>query len=403
MLCWFGIDAGVCVATAQDDDLIQWKKHPKNPVIPITKEGSPGWGVYGVWDPYMWFEGDTYYCLLGGNSLPNKKDTLYLLKSADLVNWTPLHSFYEHPDLTWTVDGEDCSCPDFFKLGDDKWGLMCISHKMGARCYIGRYENEKFYPEQHIRMNWPGGQFFAPESLQDDKGRRIFWAWVSDPRIRPSQVKTGSGFQSLPRVLSLDKDGGVHITPAPELETLRRNVRQMENLPVPAGSEITLDRVQGDCLEIDVEIELNGAKQAGLMVRCSPDGKEGTAIWYDAEAQKLKVDVTHSTLRTDVFYGETIFTGYNANEQSVNEKPVYVVEAPLALAPGEPLKLRVFLDKPMLEVFANDRQCITQMVYPESTQALLAKACAKGGDAVIKSLQAWDMAPAKFTQDASGA
>ena len=83
MLCWFGIDAGVCLATAQDDDLIHWKKHPKNPVIPITKEGSPGWGVYGVWDPYLWLEGDTYYCLLGGNSLPNKKDTLFLLKSKD--------------------------------------------------------------------------------------------------------------------------------------------------------------------------------------------------------------------------------------------------------------------------------------------------------------------------------
>ena len=40
MLCWFGVDAGVCVATAQDDDLIVWKKHPANPIIPMPKPGA---------------------------------------------------------------------------------------------------------------------------------------------------------------------------------------------------------------------------------------------------------------------------------------------------------------------------------------------------------------------------
>ena len=93
MLCWFGVDAGVCVATAQDDDLLVWKKHPANPIIPMPKPGQPGHGVYTVWDPYLWLEGDNYYCLLGGNTLPNGKDTLYTMRSPDLVKWTPLHPF----------------------------------------------------------------------------------------------------------------------------------------------------------------------------------------------------------------------------------------------------------------------------------------------------------------------
>ena len=70
---------------------------------------------------------------------------------------------------------------------------MCISHMVGARCYVGRYEKEKFYPEQHVRMNWPGGTCFAPESLVDAKGRRIFWAWVIDPRLKATKDATGSG------------------------------------------------------------------------------------------------------------------------------------------------------------------------------------------------------------------
>ena len=217
MLCWFGINAGVCVATAVDDDLIHWKKHPRNPIVPIPKPGQPGHGVYTVWDPYLWLEGDTYYCLLGGNSLKNGKDTLYTLRSPDLVNWTPLHPFFEHPDLSWTTPGEDCSCPDFFKIGD-KHALLCISHKVGGRLYLGTFKGERFYPEQHVRMNWPGGQFFAPESLIDGKGRRIIWAWVTDPRTITTQQSTGSGVQSLPRVLSLSPEGTLRITPAEELQ-----------------------------------------------------------------------------------------------------------------------------------------------------------------------------------------
>ena len=42
----------------EDDELIRWKKHPNNPIIPIPKPGEPGDGLYKVWDPYLWLEGD---------------------------------------------------------------------------------------------------------------------------------------------------------------------------------------------------------------------------------------------------------------------------------------------------------------------------------------------------------
>ena len=406
MLCWFGIDAGVCVATAEDDGLIRWKKHPKNPIIPVPKEGEPGFGVYKVWDPYLWLEGDTYYCLLGGNTLPNGKDTLYLCKSSDMVNWKPLYPFYEHPDLTWTMETndpdtpeffrhEDCSCPDFFKLGD-KHVLLCISHKVGARCYVGRYENEKFYPEQHVRMNWPGAQFFAPESLLDDTGRRVFWAWVTDPRTRPAQDRTGSGFQSLPRIMSLADDGTISIAPAPELAALRQNRGSGSSFVLNDGAEVSAARAAGTHLELAAIIDPGDAKRVGLKVFRSPDGKEETVIWYDTVKKALVVDVTHATLRDDVCYGELVFTGYNSKKGSDNKKPVTVVEVPLALKAGEPLQLRVFLDGPMLEVFANGRQCVTQVVYPKSAEASGIVFCAVGGNAMVHSVDAWDMAPANF-------
>jgi sucrose-6-phosphate hydrolase SacC (GH32 family) len=395
MLCWFGVDAGVCVATAQDDDLIAWKKHPANPIIPIPKPGQPGHGVYTVWDPYLWLEGDDYYCLLGGNTLPNGKDTLYAMRSPDLVKWTPLHPFFEHPDLAWTTAGEDCSCPDFFKIGD-KHALLCISHKVGGRIYIGRFENERFFPERHVRMNWPGGQFFAPESLVDPKGRRIIWAWVTDPRTILTQRATGSGVQSLPRVLALAPDGSLAITPAEELQSLRRNPRKLGGLTVAADSETTLDGVRGDTLELAIEIDPGEAKEVGLAVRCTPDGREQTTVWLRPGSKTLALDVSKSTRRQDVVYTQGPLDTGGVLRGADYKNPRATVDAPFELKPGEPLRLRVFLDKPMLEVFANGRQCITEQVFPASKEALGVKVVARGGPVVVRSIEAWDMAPARF-------
>ena len=395
MLCWFGIKAGVCVATAQDEDLVRWKKHPNNPIIPMPKEGNPGHGVYTVWDPYLWLEGDTYYCLLGGNKLSNGEDTLYICSSSDLVNWKPLHPFYR-AEPSWTVPGEDVSCPDFFALGD-KHVLMSISHKVGARCYIGRYDKDLFYPERHIRMNWPGGNFFAPESLKDDKGRRIIWAWVTDPRIKSTQNATGSGVQSLPRVISLRGDGTLGIKPVEELEALRCNHRHMENIKLPYSTDVTLENAAGDCMELAMKIDIGSSVEVGVKLRCNADGTEHTDIWYNPINGLLTIDMSQSTLRDDVIYAaEPLASG---NERIRDRKnPQKTVHAPFRLEVGETLDLRIFIDKCMLEVFANDRQCITQQIFPTGSENIV-KVCAKGDSAKLLALDAWDMAPAQFTDN----
>ncbi|AMV40650.1 GH32 C-terminal domain-containing protein [Planctomyces sp. SH-PL62] len=397
-LCWFGVEAGVCVATAQDDDLIAWKKHPRNPIIPMPKPGEPGHGEYTVWDPYLWLEGDDYICLLGGNKLPNGKDTLYTMKSPDLVSWTPVGPFFEHPDLSWTTEGEDCSCPDFFKLGD-KRALLCISHKVGGRLYIGRYENERFFPEKHVRMSWPGGQFFAPESLLDDKGRRIIWAWVTDPRTLPTQQATGSGVQSLPRVIDLDADGNLTIKPVPELERLRRNHRRSADMSVAGEFVVSTfdgEAIRGDAMELALWVDPAAAEEVAVAVRSTTDDSEKTVIRYTPATKTLAIDSSKSTRREDVVYTNGPLDTGGLLRGSDYKNPRNVVEAPLELKPGEPLTLRIFLDGPMLEVFANDRQCLTQQVFPESKEATLVKVSAKGGPVVFGGITAWDMDPAKF-------
>jgi beta-fructofuranosidase len=388
-LCWFGIDAGVCIAMAEDDDLLRWRKHPANPIIPVREDDD-----IRVWDPYLWLEDDTYVCLLGGNKLPNGKDTLYACTSNDLVSWELRHPFYEHPVADWTTENEDCSCPDFFPLGDQHV-LMCISHKVGARAYVGRFDRSqlKFIPERHVRMNFPGGNFFAPESLRAPDGRRIFWAWVTDPRSRETELANGSGFQSMPRVLAPSVDGNLLITPAAELEQLRQNHRNISPRDLATDSETNLPEAAGDCGEWTFVIDPGKASSVGLKVRCSPEGDEETVIWYEPAAKQLVLDVSRSTLRKDVTYT----AGPLQRASNGEDTPRSRTEAPLELLPGEPLRLRVFMDKPLLEVFANDRQCLTQVLYPESERATAVKVFAAGGSARLLSGEVWEMAPAQFT------
>ena len=49
-----------------------------------------------------------------------------------------------------------------------------------------------------------------------------------------------------------------------------------------------------------------------------------------------------------------------------------------------------------VEVFANGRQCVTQLIYPASKESVGVKAAAKGGKVTVKQAEMWEMGPAAF-------
>ena len=65
--------------------------------------------------------------------------------------------------------------------------------------------------------------------------------------------------------------------------------------------------------------------------------------------------------------------------------------APVYLSPGETLKLRVFVDQSIVEVFANDRQCATVRVYPGREESRGVSLRAQGAEAALLSFTAWQM------------
>jgi beta-fructofuranosidase len=337
--------------------------------------------VYNVFDPCGWVHDGHYYAALGNLHLlrrlrekmkpEDRGDTLYLFRSDDLVNWKYLHPLYKS-DRKWTEETEDNACPEFFQLGD-KYVLLFISHNMGCQYYIGRFENERFYPETHGRMSWVDAMFFAPESLRDDKGREIMWAWMRDRRSRETRRASGwSGTMSLPRVLSLGKDNTLRMRPAQELKVLRYNARKMKNLTIQADSELPLEDVRGNSIELLIHMVADGAQQYGVKVCASPGGEEETPVFYDAAEKKLKIDTSKSSL---------------------GDGPKSVEGGPLELGRGARLKLQVFVDKSVVEVFANGRQAVTRRIYPTRKDSLGVVLFSKGGPTKVRTLRAWDMMP----------
>jgi beta-fructofuranosidase len=196
------------------------------------------------------------------------------------------------------------------------------------------------------------------------------WAWLVDNP--PGGKERGwSGVYGLPRSLWLGEDGTLRMQPVKELESLRCHERSWNALSLADGETKALEGVAGTSCELGIEIEVGAAQRCGLKVRASADGQEETLLYYDAKTKELVFDSTRS----------------GAEGRKVVER------APLALKPGEPLKLRVFVDKPVVEVFANDRQAICRRVYPTRADSFGVVLFAIGGQAKFNSVKAWEMAP----------
>ena len=75
-----GGETAVCVATS-NDGLLTWDKYPGNPVIAeaTRKEDIP------AGDPYVWREGDHWYCVMGSHTGSGGAAVIY--RSPDLLQW----------------------------------------------------------------------------------------------------------------------------------------------------------------------------------------------------------------------------------------------------------------------------------------------------------------------------
>ena len=287
--------------------------------------------------------------------------------------------------------------------------LLYYSHRNGGQYLIGDYDQarDKLIARDYGRFNfgasWPGG-IHAPSATPDGKGGLIAifnvnWGmpslgWSEEERqVRHFGCWEGQQLMSLPRRLSLSASGDVQIEPAGDIESLRGRHTQIADCTIKGNSEIVFDQLAGNAIELNLEVETNGAPLIELEVLRSPDQQEYTriAFYRDRGVKPLEPGVGAGTPpNSEGTYSLVVLDSSHASIQpQARSRPPEI--APVFLAPEENLKMRVFVDKSIVEVFVNDRQCLAVRVYPGREDSVGVALRAVGRDVRLVVLDAWEM------------
>jgi sucrose-6-phosphate hydrolase SacC (GH32 family) len=291
----------------KDDNLFAWEKYEGNPVLTQAAHAS---GPISQWrDPFLFKERKAMYMVCGGGTSTGRAQVqLYKALKPDLTEWKHLGAVFQ----TLEREIRNFECPNLFPL-EGKWVLI-VSPNRPCEYWIGDLDVDRvqFTPYTHGVLD--AGDAYASNISVDNQGRTILWLWG---RTNTPQGKGWGSVITMPRILSISGDGYLVQRPAPEFETLRGRVKtfsatSLEKPFVPGG-------VSTDCAEI--EAEFTGSGTFGLELRRAADGKPAVVASIQAGFRGAYLTVG----------GSRAFVG-NASRY----------------------RIRVFLDKRAIEVYAND-------------------------------------------------
>lgn len=324
-------------------DGVHYEKAGGNPVIPAGQLPH-GFSREDFRDPKIWRENETYY-LVAGNKDEKQNGQVVLFSSENLKKWQYVSVLADNQEKY----GKMWECPDFFPLG--KKHILVVSPQdmqadggefhngNQAAALIGHYDREhhRLLEEQVISLDY-GTDFYAPQTLETEDGRRIMIAWMHswDMDIKPPEQKW-NGMMTIPRELTL-QDDRLYQQPVKELEHYRTE-------PVTyTGREISgkclLPDIRGRVLDLTVELQEGDYQE--FSVSFAGNEKYHTGFRYIRDTQTIEFDRTYSGIIRDV-----------------------VCRRCMKLKKAEKtLKLRFLLDRFSVELFINDGiQTFTSTFY----------------------------------------
>lgn len=362
-----------------DPELVSWTKHP----VPVTlQQPGPNYTT-DFRDPFVFRDeaGKRWFQLVGSR-IPGGSGMAMIHESKDLVNWT-----YRGP--LFTIDAS--KYPGFEKTfelpvllpvgkGADGRERHVFLNDIGAQCYywIGVFDpnTARFTPDSEAPRVFDLGQghFSGPSGFVDPKtGRTIVMSIAQGERT--AQIDWDAGWAhnaGLPVEMKLGPDGDLRLKPIDELKSLRRApLVELRNV-TPAAASAALAKIGGDVLEIELELApaAGATGRRGLVLRRAPDGSEQTALYADSASKRFEIDRSRTTLDPDM-------------------RSFGVQGGAFELA-GENLRLRVFLDRSMIEAYVNERKSLTSRVFPARLDSLGLDLLAAPGDRVV-ALSVWPL------------
>lgn len=268
------------------------------------------------------------------------------LSSPDLKNWT-FESELEIPD------GHEC--PDIFALpvdgntSDIRW----VVWEASGRYLIGDFDGKVFTSTDGPYQALHGSNDYASQTFNNmPHGRVVQIAWLGRGGCRFPNMPFNQQM-GLPRELSLGQtEGGVRLlmNPIPELETLRSKHHEWSDIPL-VGIMGPLEGLQSELLEIELIISPGSSKAVGLDVF-------GLRVNFAVEQEEL--EVLGKATRLNLLNDGTI-------------------------------KLRLFVDRTSMEIFANSGIIQKTFCYNAFSLEDGIKIFSEDGRALINSFNIWEL------------
>ena len=324
-----------CIAVG---DGVDYDKYEANPVIDASTlpEGA---SVHDFRDPKIWREDGKFYAVIG-NRPEDGSGSILLYESEDAIHW----QFVSVLAACHNQYGRMWECPDFFPL-DGKHVLLVSPQEMAAIglefhpgnanvALIGKFDRKTNHLlREHVQAIDYGLDFYAPQTLLTEDGRRVMIAWMQNWETSTCKVEELRFFgqMSLPRELSV-RNGRLCQNPVRELEQYRGVLIDYHNVLI--NGETSLRGISGRYLDMTVTLRPGNESSMYKWFRLyvAKDGEHFTFIRFRPETGTIKVDRTHSGFPHDIV---------NIREFPVNVK-------------NGTLKLRVIMDRYSLELFVND-------------------------------------------------
>nr|APM87558.1 1-FFT [Taraxacum brevicorniculatum] len=415
---------------ASDPLLVDWVKYEDNPILYIP----PGIGPKDYRDPStVWTGPDGKHRMIMGTK-QNGTGMVHVYHTTDFINYVlldePLHSvpntdMWECVDF-YPVSTINDSALDIAAYGSDIKHVIKESWEgHGMDLYsIGTYDayKDKWTPDNPeldvgIGLRVDYGRLFASKSLYDPlKKRRVTWGYVGESDSPDQDINRGwATIYNVGRTVVLDRKTGTHLLhwPVEEIESLRSNVREFNEIELVPGSIIPLDIGMATQLDIvatfkvdpealmaksDINSEYGCTTSSGATQRGSL-GPFGIVVLADLALSELTPLYFYIAKNTDGGLVTHFCTDKLRSSLDYDgERVVYGGTVPVL--DGEELTMRLLVDHSVVEGFAQGgRTVITSRVYP--TNAIYEEAKIflfnnATGASVKASLKIWQMGSASI-------
>jgi Beta-fructosidases (levanase/invertase) len=373
------VKASINQAEPLADDLIRWNNDSRNPIIPNRPVGLSD----DFRDPYVFKSNGNFYMIVGTSKNGLGATTLHRYDPIKKTWSNDGSIFYQSTSVNY---GTFWEMPAIVPMTDGKWLFVAtpLGGIQGVKTlyWVGTINSDgTFNPYSSVAKEVELGTFgsngyglLSPSILQKD-GKTIAVGIVPDKLLPASNLQLGwAHLYSLPREWTLDANNNLIQQPYSGIQNLRVTSSAFNLANQDISSTMSLAPVSGKAVEIDGSFVVSSAQRFGFHVRKT--NSKFISVYYTPATNTFSVDAQNIDRLTN--------DGGSFNG-------LYESVLPIKPALGETMRIHIFIDHSIMDIFVNNQYAFSIRVFPTDINAEDIEVFSDGGTTHATSIQAWKL------------